>query len=270
MAVTGATGRVGAHLLALLLARAFRVQAISRNPPLPRLPEERVRWIRAELSRGWPEDADAPCLLSAGPLAELAEGFRRRPPHGLRRLIALSSTSIRYKQSSTDPREREQAERLLAAEQSLAATCRAIGAHLTLLRPTLIYGTASESRLGALIAFARITRILPLPWPAQGLRQPVHAEDLAALMLALLEHPRAGVFEVGGGERLSVAEMIERMVRAETGSPLLAVPVPARWIGSIFPRWRGPLSRLGQDQLPRREPELEALGWRPRPFLGAR
>lgn len=159
---------------------------------------------------------------------------------------------------------------MLKAEESLAASCHALGAGLTLLRPTLIYGGGFGRVLAPLIAFARITRILPLPWPAQGLRQPVHAEDLAALMLALLEHPRAGVFEVGGGERLSVAEMIERMVRAETGSPLLPVPVPARWIGSIFPRWRGPLSRLGQDQLPRPEPELEALGWRPRPFLGPR
>lgn len=266
VAVTGATGPVGRYLLAALAGSSAAVLAISRNPPTDGFPPGRIRWVRAELSQGWPEEADAPCVLSAGPLAELAAGLARRAPRGLQRLIVLSSTSARFKQSSADPRERAEASRLLAAEASTAATARALGAALTVLRPTMIYGGGDHRRLGSLIAFARATRILPLPWPARGLRQPVHAEDLALLMLALLARPLEGVLEVGGGERLSAGDMIRRFVQAALGFPPLPVPVPAAVGRLLLPRWRGPLSRLAQDQLPQPAPELAALGWQPRPF----
>ncbi len=266
VALTGATGPVGRHLLAALAMRPFEVRAISRHPPLRSPSAGRIRWVRAELSAGWPEAADAPCLLSAGPLAELAAGFQRRMPRGLRRLIALSSTSARHKHASVDPEERAAAERLLAAEERLAACCRSVGVRLTILRPTLIYGGGAPPHLAPLLAIARVFRILPLPWPARGLRQPVHAADLATLMLALLEQPLEGIFEIGGGEVLSARELIRRMVRAELRGPCLCLPMPVALLRLLLPRWRGPLSRLAQDQLPRPEPELRALDWQPRGF----
>lgn len=267
VALTGATGPVGRHLLAALAKSPFEVRAISRHPPLyPPFPPGSVHWVRAELSVGWPEAADAPYLLSAGPLAELAAGFQHRPPRGLRRLIALSSTSVRHKRASADSKERAEAERLLAAEAQLAAFCRAVGARFTILRPTLIYGGGSPPLLAPLLAVARIFRILPLPWPARGRRQPVHAADLASLMLALLEQPLDGIFEIGGGEVLSAGELIRRMVHAELRGPCLSLPVPVALLRLFLPRWRGPLSRLAQDQLPREEPKLLPLDWRPRPF----
>ena len=67
--------------------------------------------------------------------------------------------------------------------------------------------------------------LLPLPLGATGLRQPVHAEDLAAACVAALENSATygKTYELGGGERLSFRSMLMRM-RAEAAA--LPVPIP--------------------------------------------
>jgi nucleoside-diphosphate-sugar epimerase len=57
---------------------------------------------------------------------------------------------------------------------------------LTLLRPTLIYGCGLDQNISRLARIIRLCRCMLVAGQARGLRQPVHADDLAALAVAAL------------------------------------------------------------------------------------
>ena len=81
---------------------------------------------------------------------------------------------------------------------------------VTVLRPTLIYVGNRERSLAPLAERARLWRRLPWPRGATGLRQPVHADDVARAVRDCLgaqaSHGRA--FDLPGGERLRFDAMV--------------------------------------------------------------
>ncbi|MDW8480147.1 MAG: hypothetical protein RML12_10640 [Xanthomonadales bacterium] len=264
VAVTGATGRVGSRLLPPLLAAGRTVLAISRRPRADG--PGRVRWLRAEVAAGWPEEAE----VARDPLRGPARRARRGPRASA--AAAPCADWLRCPRSAPacarvprTPQEVRQAARLLAAESALAAWCRERGVSLCVVRATAIYDDEDLGALEPLLRIAARLRILPLPWPARGLRQPVHAGDLAALLLALLGHAHEGVIEAGGGERLDFATMLRRAARARVGR-CLPLPLPTALLALLAPRWRGAVARLARDQVAEPAPVLAELGWCPRPF----
>jgi nucleoside-diphosphate-sugar epimerase len=102
-----------------------------------------------------------------------------------------------------------------------------------------------------------------------GLRQPVHAADIAKAVVRALDGDAAGqVVPIGGGERLPASEMFARVhASLPVHTVPLRIPAPlirmgARWV----PPMRGALTRLQQD-LVADNGELERLlGVHPRPF----
>ena len=99
---------------------------------------------------------------------------------GSRQLIVFSSTSVFTKATSKDPNERSVAEDLAAAETKIAEFCTAKNIHWTILRPTMIYGGGRDRNVSAIARFIERWGVFPLVYPAKGLRQPVHADDLPA------------------------------------------------------------------------------------------
>jgi uncharacterized protein YbjT (DUF2867 family) len=111
-------------------------------------------------------------------------------------------------------------------------------------------------------------RVFGLP-AGCGLRQPVHAADIAHAVVRALDGAAVGrVIPMGGGERLPAAAMFAR-VRASLPVRTLPIPVPAPVIrlgARLVPPMRGALTRLQQD-LVADNAELERLlGVHPRPF----
>jgi nucleoside-diphosphate-sugar epimerase len=266
--VTGATGQVGDFLLSHLIAQGHAVLALARRPrPAHIAGHPRLYWQEGALEHGWSPAQPIDCLLSAGPLDLLASALEQQWPPALRQVVALSSTSVASKQGSPDPAERALAARLAAAEALLHEACRRHGATLVLLRPTLIYGCGRDHSLSPLLRRARRFRVLPMPWPARGLRQPVHADDLARLMMACIDRPDLDgrCLDAGGGERLAFAEMLRRAVRASVGWCLL-LPLPAPLLAALLPRWRGAVARLSADLTAENAEVMRLLGWRPRTF----
>jgi nucleoside-diphosphate-sugar epimerase len=219
--VFGASGSVGQFLLPLLSPRQ-EVIAVSRSPMA-----DRVGWISADLNdRGvtWPA---ADIIISLGPLDAFAAWLRRYPATTLRRVIALSSMSAESKHESIDPHERALANRLRAAESLLFGTATERGIACTVFRPTLIYGAGRDHSLAPIARFARRWRLLPVPFGASGLRQPVHARDLAGACAAALANSATfgNIYALGGGERLRFDTLLLRL-RAALPGPVLALPVP--------------------------------------------
>ncbi len=109
---------------------------------------------------------------------------------------------------------------------TLIATCASCGMPWTLFRPTLIYGAGVDKSLTPIVQAALRCRVFPIP-AGRGQRQPVHAEDIATAIMAAPGSPfaRGHTFPIGGGERMSAAEMFRR-VRRSAGGPTLPAPIP--------------------------------------------
>jgi uncharacterized protein YbjT (DUF2867 family) len=212
-------------LLPRLQTGNSQVLAISRNPPQAGAAPQ-LRWLTGDLFNAVPPlPADIDVLVNLGPLDAFATWFEKNPPLQARRVITLSSMSTQSKQASADPAERELAERLQAAEQRLARAASERDIAWTILRPTLIYGDGRDRSLAPIARFARRWRVMPLPIGADGLRQPVHAADLAEAVVACVDCATAAgkTYPVGGGERLPFDELLQRL---RTAQRRLIVPLP--------------------------------------------
>ena len=153
-------------------------------------------------------------------LEQLALDFPERLDN-IRGVIACSSSSATTKRFASNRFDRELVNRLTEAEDQLATTCRDLSLPCRILRPTLIYGRVGpfvDRNLSRLIALMRLLPVLPLPVNT-GLRQPIHASQLAAVVLEfvrefsisgwdpLLPQPIA----LGGDTELSYAAMLRAL-----------------------------------------------------------
>jgi uncharacterized protein YbjT (DUF2867 family) len=116
-----------------------------------------------------------------------------------------------------------------------------------------------------------------VPRSANGLRQPVHVDDLAAAALAACDAPaaRGRTYDLPGGETLSWREMVARTLAALSPRPrLFEVPMPlfrlalgaARLAGKGGGFGDGALARLQEDLVFDPTPAREDFGYAPRRF----
>lgn len=270
--VFGATGVVGQFLLPQLAAHGDRVLGVSRTLPLGAGATANIEWLRGDLCGEMPVLPSVDTVISLGPLDAFAAWFARATPAGTRRVITLSSMSAESKRESVDAAERELSARLRTAEEQLlqSASERDIGC--TIFRPTLIYGTGRDRSLAPIARFAKRFRVLPIPLGAHGLRQPVHATDLAGACLAALDNTQTSgkVYSLGGGERLRFDELLRRIA---AGPPRLALPLPIPLalvrFATRFARGRigaGALARLTEPLIADNGPAARDFGYAPRAF----
>ena len=212
--VLGASGQIGHYLVPELLARGVEVEAVSRQA---RPAQAHLHWNRFDLYLKGDAAHRPDIVISAGPLDGLLT-WLSRTRHRPDRIVAFSSTSAQTKQDSTDPLERKLAELLLQGEKALELHCEARGIGWTILRPTLVYGCGLDANLSRIAALARRWRVVPVPADATGLRQPVHAQDLATCAWSAANTPVSlgKRYELCGGTSLSYLEMVRRTVTCLT------------------------------------------------------
>ena len=257
----GASGQIGRCLLRRLAAARRPVIAVCRRP-LPELAPE-AEWLARDLGR--PLDLGNRRAVAA----VHATGAWLLPSHlpalaaaGVERLVCFSSTSVLAKAGSSSGAEREVARQLSEAEAAVAASAFA----WTILRPALVYGLGLDRNVSAAARFIRRWRCFPLAGPGAGLRQPVHADDLAAAAIALIDAEEAigGRFNLGGGETLTYRAMIERIFQVLDLPPrFLRLPLLAQLPGRI-----GAMAARMEQNLAFDQGELwPRLGVMPRKFL---
>lgn len=268
--IFGASGAVGQFLCSRLQDANVDFVALSRH--LPGGDDKQItQWKVCDLLQDFgPSMATA--IISAGPLDTFANWLARVQTPQLSRVVALGSMSIEAKRESPDLAEQAIALRLQQAESKLRETCDQRGILWTILRPALIWGSGRDQNLALLFRLAQRWPIVPIPMAAGGLRQPVHAEDVAhACCLALNEVETYNqVIALGGGERVRVRAMWSRVIRLAGAWPF-PIPLPLLRLGALFAGSRSyalatALGRWRADQVV--EPELPPTlrGWQPRGF----
>ena len=213
---------------------------------------------------GYPEGPFQPCdllvpdsldatlqgsLVSFAPLWDLAPFLARlleqRPDRlaGIKAVVACSSSSVITKRFAFNRYDRDLVQRLTAAQELLIGTCKHLGIPCRIVAPTLIYGQVGaygDRNLSQLLRWMRRFPVLPVPADT-GLRQPIHAIQLAAVVRTLamaLVRPGDGlsgqeVIAVGGDQTLTYLDLLRRLQQqSEPGDPALRcrlVTIPA-WL----------------------------------------
>lgn len=265
--LTGATSQLGHALLPMLQAEGHRVTALSRDAHQDDAQD--VAWHRADLAAGWPEVGECDVVVSFGPLQALADALAALSHAPCRQLVATSSMSAESKRDSMIPEDRALSASLRRAESALIAQCERLGIGWCVLRPTMIYGLGLDENLGMVARRAWRTRLFPYP-AGRGLRQPVHAQDvaLAAWHAANAAAAQGRIIEIGGGERLRIDEMFRR-VRQQLPRVTVPISLPRpvmRAMAMMMPRWRGALSRVDEDLIADNHALETLLDVRPRGF----
>lgn len=185
LAITGATGFVGSHLLDAALAAGHRVAALTRREQPPR---EHLDWLQGDLSerealRRLVDGADAIIHVAGTISAPNAAAFEKgnvmgtlamlaaATAGGVHRFIHVSSLAAREPKLSLYGASKCKAENLVMSS----------GLEWTIVRPPAVYGPGDKETL-ELFRMAKLGLML---MPPRGRVSVIHADDLARLLLAL-------------------------------------------------------------------------------------
>jgi nucleoside-diphosphate-sugar epimerase len=270
--VIGGTGLVGSYIVEHLVRAGEHPMALSRSQQS----KPGIDWFRGDLEKPdtlkFPPFATLYCTAAAN---LLPAALPRLFSPSLKRAVVFSSTSVVTKQDTEIAAERETIRKLADAEQTIAAACEQHNVGLTILRPTLIYTEGRDTNITPLSRLIRRFGFMPLVGGAPGLRQPVHAEDLAIGAISAAASPAAinKIYSLSGGETLAYREMIGRIFDGlQRPRRMITVP-PLLWRVSFF--FAKPLfpsanvamgTRMMKDMVFDSKPAARDFGWNPRKF----
>jgi nucleoside-diphosphate-sugar epimerase len=185
LAVTGATGFVGSHLLDVALAAGHEIAALTRREQPPR---DRVTWVagdlhdRAALER-LVSDADAVIHVAGVITGQTAAAFDKgnvegtlamlaaATAGGVHRFVHVSSLAAREPKLSLYGASKARSEELVHRS----------GLDWAIVRPPAVYGPGDKETL----ELFRMARMGVMLMPPKGRVSVIHADDLSRLLLAL-------------------------------------------------------------------------------------
>lgn len=275
LVLLGANSLVGPYLTERLAARGQTAVVPSRRATT--VPAG-FTFVPTDITRDadW-RPPDAAIVLSSVSLWVLVEALPRLKGAAL--IVAVGSTSVFSKADSVDEGERALAEKLRKAEQDLKTWCAANSVPCVLLRPTLVYDGVRDKNIVRMARFMRRFGFLPIGAPASGLRQPVHADDVASAMLLAADNALTwgNDYNIAGGEVLTYRKMAERVFAAVGRRPLF-LSLPVGFLARLFAlaaRLRlvretsfgiGIFARMNQDLVFAPGAAGPLPGYAPRPF----
>lgn len=216
--VLGASSSVGTCLLASELTADISLVAFSRQKINPATASN-IIWKNLNT-------VAEPVLpikhwICVAPIWVLADYFSMLESHGIKRIVALSSTSRFTKTKSSDHSELQIVTKLIQAEQQLEEWAQQRGIAWVILRPTLIYGWGRDKNVSTIIAFIKRFGFFPLFGAAKGKRQPIHLDDVATACLLALNTPTVvnQAYNISGAETLAYDEMVKRIFIALNKKP---------------------------------------------------
>ncbi len=273
--VTGATSQIGHFLLPKLLYLGCSVTAISRHPPTH---DHLIHWQNHDLYVDGLTINSPTILFHIAPLPTLTAILAKLPQDTpLLHVIAFSSTSRLTKIHSSEPQERNIAKQLAQAEVDLVQYCESRGIPWTLFRPTLIYGCGQDKNITFIANFIRRFGFFPILGKGSGLRQPVHADDLAHACLQACKSVKTfnRAYNLCGGQTLSYYDMVEHIFHQQhKKTRIISIPPPIFHTASNIFSWMPKVSHLSHTMIMRMNENLcfdyssarRDFGYQPRVF----
>lgn len=191
IAVTGATGFLGGHVLAALLDAGHDVRALTRGPQPDRAPNRsNVEWVAGALddqvsTLRLVQGADAVVHIAGVVNAPTAAAFDVGNRIGTEAILASThavAPAARFVHVSSLAAREPQLSNYGASKRAAEEAVLAAPLDWRVVRPPAIYGPGDTDNL-ELFRFARLG-VIPLPPP--GRLSVIHAHDLARLIVALV------------------------------------------------------------------------------------
>ncbi len=166
----------------------------------------------------------------------------------LRRGVFISTTAILTRLPVASKAIRERGEALVMTS----------GLQWTILRPTMIYGTARDRNISRLIRFVERSPVIPLV-AGHAQQQPIHVEDVATAVAAALASRSTieRTYNLAGHSPMSLEQLITT-VTATMGLRRFIIPVPTPIVRALVAIYalvsRSPklrveqINRLGEDK----------------------
>jgi uncharacterized protein YbjT (DUF2867 family) len=256
--LVGATGFLGSFVAARLIERAPVVLArpTSDLGVLPKGVEVRT----GDLASPLPLDGVSTLIYCASMGFGHVPGLvRQLEAYGVNRAVFVSTTAIFTSLPSRSRAVRLEAE--AAVQQS--------SLEWTLLRPTMIYGTARDRNISRLLRFLKRSPLFPVC--GNALWQPIYVDDLAEAVLAALDTPRSigKAYNLAGAAPLAFKDLVRTAARAVSRRVvLLPVPVAAAVLAARLTRIvsEEQIRRLAEDKAFAFTDAALDLGFAPRTF----
>jgi uncharacterized protein YbjT (DUF2867 family) len=248
--VTGATGYIGGRLVPELLAAGHRVRVMTRS-------RERVRdhpWadqveiVPADAADG--EAVAAACAgtdvvyylihaLGSGPEFEATD---RRTAEVMARAVRAAGVGRLVYLGALEP-EAEQLSPHLRSRTEVASILLASGVPTAVLRAAVVLGSGSASFEMLRYLTERLPVMVTPRW-VQSQVQPIAVRDVLRYLVGCATLPSSvhRAFDVGGPDRMSYAEMMQRYAtvaglprRRILPVPLFSPSLSSHWVGLITP-----------------------------------
>ena len=286
--VTGATGKVGRHLVQALLDEGARVTALTRTPE-----KARTLWPGAPVTCRAGDLGDPASLATAlvgiecvFHLASYSPGpdeadIYEAPAHwtvsakgtrnlvaaaltgGIRKLVYLSSIKVMGDAAGAGSQPADEqttplpdslyGRAKLEAERQVLVVGGGGGLLTCVLRLPMVYGLAGQGNIARMIDAVARHRFPPWP-PIDNRRSAIHVDDAVRAALLAAWHPRAAgqIFLVTDGEHYSTRWLYEQ-IRLALGRP------PPRWAMPLWAlRFAASLGSLGEKMTGRAMPLTRA------------
>jgi len=242
--VTGGAGEIGSRLVRRLVeaGHSVRVLVLPDDPRLKYLDGIKCDVVEGDITRaetlgGALAGIHTLYHLAAVLLVEQERLFRQVNVEGTRNLVQaarrqrlahfihVSSASVVYPRSTPYSRSKREGE----------AIVRESGLVHTVVRPTLVYDQGGGLEFKTFADFVSRWPVVPSIGDGRSLKNPVHAEDLIAGLLAICDNPvtHGKLYNLCGGEELTMRELAQ-LVLEHRGlrRPLVPVPVSLCRLGA--------------------------------------
>ncbi|WP_431080054.1 NAD-dependent epimerase/dehydratase family protein [Pseudomonas thivervalensis] len=223
LVVTGATGYIGQRLSALAAARGHEVICATRQPcPTP------YAWLPYDLRGPAPE-----CPVGTQALIHLAADTAGTAHSG-------ADDEVRAAQALLRCAEQGSAKFIFISSQTAEATAtgaygrtkwrieqHVLAAFGTVIRPGQVYGGPERGLFGLLCRLVRRSPFIPILMPAPCV-QPIHVDDLAAAILAVVERDdiHAEIFNLGAVQPIAFGHFMMSIATHRVRAARLPIPVP--------------------------------------------
>jgi len=275
--VTGATSMIGDFLLPMLAELNYEIIAISRQTQAT-VPG--VRWIQADLNMAdaLSDIPGADVWIHLGPIALLPGAIAVHGARlGIRRVMTFSSTSRFTKADAANGYDQMVVDSLVQGEARVEQACMECAIGWTIFRPTLIYCFGRDKNLTLIRDFIARFSFFPLIGAGKGMRQPVHAADLAQACIQAIKSDCSlnHAYDLSGGEIIAYRDMVARIFHLLGKQPRF-MPVPlslmraAILVMRLLPRFHyltpDMANRTGQDMVFSHANAHEDFGYAPGKF----
>jgi uncharacterized protein YbjT (DUF2867 family) len=242
--ITGATGYIGRHLVARLVAQGERPRCLVRNIQSAKriLPADEVEFVQGDTTQPSTLAAASQGVDTIIHTAFITADHKQSTGNqyevtnvggttnvinaakiaGVKRVIELSGLGTKPDKAGSYMQGRYLSEKLLIDS----------GLAWTIIRPSVIFGKDAPFIKG-LVDLIRTSPVVPLLGGGNIMFQPIYVEDVVTVILKILqdsEHTSGKIYTIGGPEYYSFTDIINLLLKT-LGKNRIKVPAPLSLVG---------------------------------------